>query len=155
MIRSDREYGHSEAQLAKLRADLKELSRTSIDEQSAVGSSAVDALQMQIEDIEREMEEYKDLKAGRLLAFEADELDSVGEMLVKARIARGLTQAELAKELEMSQQQIQRYERDGYQKISLWRMAEIADALGVELSVRARVPPPTAASRNTSNKPDE
>lgn len=144
MIRTEKEYRHSEEQLARLRADLEELSRLDItaDDQSVVSSSAVDALRMQIEDIEREMEEYKDLKdpkSGRLLAFEADELDSLGEMLMKARIARGVTQAELARELEMTQQQIQRYERDGYQKISLWRLAEIADALGLEFSVRARL----------------
>lgn len=139
MIRTEKEYRHSEEQLARLRADLEELSRISVDEQSVVSSSAVDALRMQIEDIEREMEEYKDIKSGRLLAFEADELDSLGDVLVKARIARGVTQAELARELEMTQQQIQRYERDGYQKISLWRLAEIADALGLEFSVRARL----------------
>lgn len=39
----------------------------------------------------------------------------------------------------MTQQQIQCYEREGYQKISLWRLSEIADALGVEFAVRARL----------------
>ncbi len=37
-------------------------------------------------------------------------------------------------------QQVARYERDGWQKISLWRLAEAADALGLGLSVRARLP---------------
>ena len=44
------------------------------------------------------------------------------------------------KALGMTQQQIQRYERDGWQKISLWRLAEAADALGLDLSIRARLP---------------
>ena len=56
------------------------------------------------------------------------------------RIARGLTQAGLGEILGMTQQQIQRYERDGWQKISLWRLAEAADALGLDLSIRARLP---------------
>ena len=100
----------------------------------------IDALRMQIKDLERDISEYEDLKEGRLLSFGAENLDSLGELLTKARIARGLTQAELGELLGMTQQQVQRYERDGWQKISLWRLAEAADALGLDLSIRARLP---------------
>jgi hypothetical protein len=40
----------------------------------------------------------------------------------------------------MTQQQIQRYERDGWQKISLWRLAEAAGALGLDVNICARLP---------------
>ena len=100
----------------------------------------IDALRMQTEDLEREISEYEDLKEGRLLSFGADDLDSLGEIVTKARIARGLTQAELGELLGMTQQQVARYERDGWQKISVWRLAEAADALGLDLSIRARLP---------------
>ena len=99
----------------------------------------IDALRMQTEDLEREISEYEDLKEGRLLSFSADDLDSLGELVTKARIACGLTQAELGEILSMSQQQVQRYERDGWQKISLWRLAEAADALGLDVNIRARL----------------
>jgi DNA-binding XRE family transcriptional regulator len=95
---------------------------------------------MQIRELERETSEYEDLKEGRLLSFGAENLDSLGELLTKARIARGLTQAELGELLGMTQQQVQRYERDGWQKISLWRLAKTAEALGLDLSIRARLP---------------
>jgi HTH-type transcriptional regulator / antitoxin HigA len=104
-----------------------------------VASAVIDALRMQIEDLEREISEYEDLKEGRLLSFGAENLDSLGELLTKARIARGLTRAELGEILGMTQQQVARYERDGWQKISLWRLAEVADALGLHLSIRARL----------------
>jgi ribosome-binding protein aMBF1 (putative translation factor) len=105
-----------------------------------VSSAVVDALRMQLEDLKREISEYEDLKEGRLLSFGADDLDSLGELLTKARIARGLAHAELGELLGMTQQQVQRYERDGWQKISLWRLAEAADALGLEVNIRARLP---------------
>jgi transcriptional regulator with XRE-family HTH domain len=60
-------------------------------------------------------------------------------LVTKARIACGLTQAELGELLGMTQQQVARYERDGWQKISLWRLAEAADALGLDVSICARL----------------
>jgi HTH-type transcriptional regulator / antitoxin HigA len=141
MIRNDKEYRHSKEQLSELEEELKNLSPVHRSaERDEVTSAVIDALRMQIEDLEREISEYEDLKEGRLLSFGADDLDSLGELLTKARIARGLTQAELGEILGMTQQQIQRYERNGWQKISLWRLAEAADALGLDLSIRARLP---------------
>ena len=99
-------------------------------EQDEVNSAVIDALRMQIEDLEREISVYEDLKEGRLLSLGAEDLDSLGELLTKARIARRLTQAGLGEILGMTQQQVQRYERDGWQKISLWRLAEAAGVLG-------------------------
>ena len=141
MIRNDKEYRHSKERLTELAAELQRLSKDCRSaERDEVASAVIDALRMQIEDLEREISEYEDLKEGRLLSFGADDLDSLGELLTKARIACGLTQAELGEILGMTQQQVQRYERDGWQKISLWRLAEVADALGLDLSVRARLP---------------
>jgi HTH-type transcriptional regulator/antitoxin HigA len=141
MIRNDKEYRHSKEQLSELEEELKKLSPVHRSaERNQVSSAVVDALRTQIEDLEREISEYDDLKEGRLLSFVAEDLDSVGELLTKARIACGLTQAELGELLGMSQQQVARYERDGRQRISLWRLAEASGALGLDLSIRARLP---------------
>jgi HTH-type transcriptional regulator / antitoxin HigA len=141
MIRNDKEYRHSKEQLSELATELQKLSEGRHSaERDEVASAVIDALRMQIGDLEREISEYEDLKEGRLLSFGAENLDSLGELLTKARIAHGLTQAELGELLGMTQQQVQRYERDGWQKISLWRLAEAADALGLDLSIRARLP---------------
>ena len=114
MIRNDKVYRHSKEQLSELEAELHKLSSlhrsTGRDE---VASAVVDALRMQKEDLERGISEYEDLKEDRLLSFGAEDLDSLGELVTKARIARGNTQAELGELLGMTQQQVQRYERDG------------------------------------------
>jgi DNA-binding XRE family transcriptional regulator len=140
MIRNDKELRHSKEKLSELQAELQGLLpfRRSA-ERDEVFSAVVDALRMQTEDLQREISEYEDLKEGRLLSFGADNLDSLGELITKARIACGLTQAELGEILGMSQQQVQRYERDGWQKISLWRLAEAADALRLDVNIRARL----------------
>lgn len=114
MIRNDKVYRHSKEQLSELEAELHKLSSlrrsTGWDE---VASAVIDALRMQKEDLERGISEYEDLKEDRLLSFGAEDLDSLGELVTKARIARGNTQAELGELLGMTQQQVQRYERDG------------------------------------------
>ena len=114
MIRNDKVYRHSKEQLSELEAELHKLSSlrrsTGRDE---VASAVIDALRMQKEDLERGISEYEDLKEDRLLSFGAEDLDSLGELVTKARIARGNTQAELGELLGMTQQQVQRYERDG------------------------------------------
>jgi hypothetical protein len=96
MIRSDKECRHSKEQLSELEVELKKHSPV---RRSAAGgevaSAVIDALRMQIGDLEREISAYEDLKEGRLLSFGAENLDSLGELLAKARIARGLTQAQL------------------------------------------------------------
>ena len=141
MIWNDKEYRHSKERLSVLEAELKELSSVRRSaERDEVTSAVIDALRMQIEDLEREISEYEDLKEWRLLSFGADDLDSLGELITKARIACGLTQAELGELLGMTQQQVARYERDGWQKISVWRLAEAADALGLDMSISARLP---------------
>jgi HTH-type transcriptional regulator / antitoxin HigA len=139
MIRNDREYQHAKEQLGNLQANLDELLDVSAERRSEEAPAVIDAVGMPMEDIQHEISEYEDLKEGRMLSFEASSPDSLGELLIKARIARGLTQEQLATELGMTQQQIARYERDGYQKISLWRLAEIAEALKLGLNVRARL----------------
>ena len=141
MIRNDKEYRYTKNQLSELGAELQRLSSVGhYAGRDEVASSVIDALRMQIEDLQREISEYEDLKEGRLLSFGTDDLDSLGELLTKARTACGLTQAELGELLGMTQQQVQRYERDGWQKISLWRLAEAAGALGLEVNIRARLP---------------
>jgi DNA-binding XRE family transcriptional regulator len=146
MIRNDKEYRHTKERLIELEAELQKLSKGRRSaERGELASAVIDALRMQIGDLEREISEYEDLKEGRLLSFGADDLDSWGELLTKARIACGLTQAELGEILGMTQQQVQRYERDGWQKISLWRLAEASGALGLDLSIRARLPASTIA----------
>lgn len=145
MIRTDKEYRHSKERLSELEAELRGLSSGRPAGRGRVTSAVIDALRLQIGDLEREVSEYEDLKEGRLLSFGADDLDSLGELVTKARIAQGLTQAGLAEILGTTQQQVARYERDGWQKISLWRLAEAADALGLDLNIRARLPASSAA----------
>lgn len=74
---------------------------------------------------------YDALQGSGSLTLELRSLLELGQTLVKARLARGWTQAELARELEMPKQQVQRYEATAYASASLRRIGQVADALGM------------------------
>jgi predicted nucleotidyltransferase len=58
-------------------------------------------------------------------------LSDIGSQLITARIARGLSQRELAELVGVHQQQIARWEKERYGCVSLKRLSLVADALGI------------------------
>ena len=54
---------------------------------------------------------------------------------MKIRIAKGVSQTELARRLGVSKQVISRYEESDYQTAAIARLQEILDAIGVKTAV--------------------
>lgn len=80
---------------------------------------------------------YEALKVAGRMSLELDSLQDLGRALIKARVARGWSQKQLAQRLDMPKQQVQRYEATEYGSASLRRILEIADAL--DISFKANV----------------
>jgi|SRR5215203_486741 len=139
MLRNEVEYRHAKKQLEDLRAEVEKRSLAVDRDVPGNSRAVVDALKMKIDDIEREIADYENLKNGRVSEFKACDLDELGEMVTKIRIARDWSQADLAEALGTHQQQIQRYERNDWQKIALWRLQEIVDVLRVGLYISAHL----------------
>ena len=87
----------------------------------------------QAADLRAEVDEYEQLRAGTLTTFEATSLPELATALVKARISKGWTQRQLAEQLGVAEQQVQRYESTGYASASLARLGDIAAALGAQV----------------------
>lgn len=139
MLRNELEYRNSKRQIEELRSELDKR-RLIVERDVSQSTNAVsDALKMKIGDIESEIEEYEALREGRIPALNIDSFDDIGKLVTKARIARGWSQADLAEALDMEPQQVQRYERNDWQKISLWRLQEVVEAINLDVYVRARL----------------
>lgn len=93
----------------------------------------VDGLRSQLADLQAQLTEYDDLKSGRRILLETVSLKDLPQTLVKARIAAGLSQKDLAERLKLKEQQVQRYEATDYAAASVSRLREVADALGLRL----------------------
>ena len=61
-------------------------------------------------------------------------LSELPGVLIRARIAMGLSQTDLARRLNMKPQQVQRYEATNYMSASLARLIEVADTLEIKIS---------------------
>ena len=144
MITNERQYEQTRKQLDRL-ASL--LASTEAGQAGDDGFRDVQAagLASQIQDLRDELVEYERLRDGATTVFEADSLAGVADTLIKARIARGWTQRNLAQALGVAEQQIQRYESTSYRSASLARLCDVAEALGVRITERAELEDPNAA----------
>jgi ribosome-binding protein aMBF1 (putative translation factor) len=127
MIQNEHQYKVSKAALQKflLAAEQYQPSST-IHPKLALAKRQ--ALQGQIDTLKAELEVYEQLKTqGGLIDLAP--LEQLASDLIKARVAKGYTQAQLAAKLKMKPQQIQRYEATHYASASLARVLEVARVL--------------------------
>ncbi len=81
--------------------------------------------------LEEEVQSYERLKRGQF--DDLSNLRGLGHLLISLRIARGLTQRQLAERLGVHESLVSRDERNEYHGIALDRAARILDALDAEL----------------------
>jgi ribosome-binding protein aMBF1 (putative translation factor) len=102
-----------------------------------------DQYDSQIEELRDQLGEYDVLRGGQVRELELRSLTELPDALIRARIAAGLSQKELAGRLGVKEQQIQRYEATRYAGATLERVQAVADALGVQLHERVVLPTPS------------
>ena len=134
MIRNEHEYtdavrrlGEQEERLKQQAAELKQ-TMLSKDEIKRV----LDPVRSFHEQIREEVASYERLKRGEF--EELQNLSGVGQLLIALRIAKGLTQRELAERLDVSETQVSRDERNEYHGVTVDRANRILEALGVEVT---------------------
>lgn len=140
MIKNERQYRITKAQAEKLHRTIREYTKLSTPPIHPVLRKAqLDALKSQVNDLKREIIEYERLKSGKQKTIELGSLAEFPKTLIQARIARGLSQQQLAAKLGVKPQQVQRYEASEYRSASLERVTEVARVLGLKLRHPAEV----------------
>lgn len=133
MIRNENEYQEALSRLKEERQRLNEhsvrLAELGLDDQEL--KRALDPLRSFHLQLEEEVQSYERLKRGDI--GELLNLHGLGHTLVALRIARGLTQRELAARLGVHESQVSRDERNAYHGVTVERASRILDAMGVRL----------------------
>ena len=135
MITNERQYKITRAQLSKLEQASAGLigSDTSSDQLAALSS---EALASEIGVLKAQLLKYEQLKAGLDSPIAVETLAELPTALIKARIAEGLTQRDLAEALGWKEQQVQRYESTEYSSVSLHRLLKVAAILELDVADR-------------------
>ena len=133
MIRNENEcreavtrLGEEQKQIEAQKAQLEQMGLPPADVKRTIDPIQSFRLQLQ-----EEVESYQRLKRGEF--DEIWNLQNLGQLLISARIARGLSQRQLAEKLGVHESQISRDERNEYHGVTLDRAARILEVLGVEL----------------------
>ena len=134
-IENEREYRITGAWIRRFENVLEQiLLEPEGDEPPWLRKARVESTQSQIEDLREQMAEYEALRGKQVRSASVNSLEELPDALIKARIASGLTQEQLAERLNLKKQQIQRYEATRYASASLERLSEIARALDIQIT---------------------
>ena len=133
MITNERQYAITRARAEQFKESLARSGDSGKNLDPIVRGAMRLGLQSQLKDLQTQIADYEALKAGNKRKFVSNSLADLADGLIKARIARGLTQKELAEKLNIDERQIQRYESTRYQGAALRRLQEVADALNVKI----------------------
>ncbi len=137
MITNERQYKITKQQLIKLRQGLKTFDPSEVEQRvgsKILAEAELNALKSEIAVLSDQLKEYDLLRSGEITKFTASNLRDLPRILIRARIAQGLTQRELAECVGLKEQQIQRYESEEYAKASLQRLQVIAEALNLSIA---------------------
>jgi ribosome-binding protein aMBF1 (putative translation factor) len=141
MIRNETEYQQA---VARVDAERKRFTEHTdawkkqgfTDDQIARLKEPLESFHMQLAE---EVQSYERLKRGQFSEFE--NLHGLGQILIGLRIARGMTQRELARRLDVDETMVSRDERNEYHGITVDRARRVLDALGVRLVTRVELEP--------------
>ena len=133
MIQNERQYRITQTKLREFEQELVALNPQdpNIHPRQIIGW--INSLNLIISELKQEISEYEQLKSGNILTFSLGSIEDLPTTLIKARIAAGLTQKDLAEKIGVQEQQIQRYEANHYGSASFDRLRTIASALKVEI----------------------
>ena len=132
MIKSDAQRERTAAKVDGFRQALTKVDRKMTGKRAAAVRGSYEGM---IQQLEEELREYDELKSGELTFPNVERLDQIAPFVARMRIAKGVSQTELARRLGVSKQVVSRYEETEYQTVAVSRLQEILDAIGIRALV--------------------
>ena len=132
MIKTDAQRERTRVQIGGFQMALAQAENELSGERAAAVRASYESM---IRQLEEEVREYDELKAVGVVLPRVDRLDQIAPFIVRVRIAKGVSQTELARRLGVSKQVVSRYEESDYQTVAIARLQEILDAVGIKTAV--------------------
>src|SRR4051812_45643102 len=142
MIKTDREYEQTCRHVTGMRGavDRQRATLTAAGLSPDLVELGIQPLLVMLDQMKGEVTWYENARAGKIRPL--PDLTSIGLSLIALRLARGLTQRQLAERLGVNESQVSKDENNDYHGISVERAQRIIDALegSVTLAVSAERP---------------
>lgn len=140
MIRTDAEYQDAVKRLMQDHAvvDLQREKLMTLDLDDDDVARALDPSLSFHEQLREEVEVYERMRRGDITPIES--LSDIGRVLIGLRIARGITQRQLAERMAVSESIVSRDERNDYHGITVDRAQRVIMALQGKVTVQAEAP---------------
>jgi transcriptional regulator with XRE-family HTH domain len=135
MIKNPTELKSAQQKLNEFKFSLEKIQASRTEIEPIVAQMKEDTIRSYIEEFEKEIRDYEELKKGKACFISIDSVHNLHELLIKTRIAFKISQAELATRIGTSQQQVQRWESGNYETITWSKMLDVIDALGISVPV--------------------
>ncbi len=142
MITNERQYLNTRAEAEKFECAIEEARRAGPQPRvdARVHAAMLEGMESELGELRRRVRRYERLRAGKVKTHKVSRISELPDALIEARIARNWTQKDLASQLGVAEQQVQRYENERYGRTSLDRLARIADVLGVRMAGEVKLP---------------
>ena len=150
MIQNQRQYKVTRGQIAKLQGALAASRQAEGRMHPRVYEAMITGIEGEIQKLRGQLREFDELQSAAVLRLGSAE--EIGPILIKARVARGMTQKDLAEAIKIQPQQIQKYEATEYRSASLKRVLEIMRALDVDIQADVLLTCPRAAAEPTKTR---
>jgi len=133
MILNQRQLKITQAQIRRLGKTLalSKEKKAAMDER--IFNAMIAGIESQIGELKSQVQEYEKIRKAKALSYS---LDTLQDILIQTRVAKGLTQKQLADILKIDARQIQRYEKTNYSSVSFERVIDICKALGISIKGR-------------------
>jgi HTH-type transcriptional regulator / antitoxin HipB len=132
VIQNEHQYKVTQNKLEDLEQALAELFQIKDTLHPRQFSSRKKGLQIAIDSLRAEIEEYDALKHQQI-PIKITSIQELPIALIRARIALGMTQKELAEKMGVKEQQVQRDEANQYSSAGFQRIAAVAEVLNIKI----------------------
>lgn len=138
IIRNKKQYTAAQKQLQNLLEDIKDTEQVLKQNPEEIQLKLqLSTFKKGAKKLQHIMNEYKRLTSNQLTSLTFDSLkDDMNKAIISFRIASGISQKELAKEMYIQEQQIQRYEQNDYLSASFERILQLLEVLEVQIVLK-------------------
>ena len=139
MIKNEKQYKITKKKLQVLYEEIDRI-KAGHEHLPAKDELTLVSLELFQQQLENQIDTYDLLKELNSPFLKERSIEDLPELLIEFKIRQGLTQKDFARIAGMKEQQLQRYEAEGFNSISFKNLLKILHAVGLEVTVKGTIP---------------